>query len=206
MTLSSFLIFVPACIALNLIPGPNNVLSINNATRFGARPAVLAGTGRLVAFAGMIILASMGQAAVLAGSAIFFTVLKVFGGLYLIWIAVVLWRTPTQAIDLSDTKGDFDVQKMARQEFVCAASNPKAILIFTAIFPQFLNTNETIAPQFFIMGATFLVFEWFTILMYATLAAQLRRVLSSASGQRRFNRASAGVLGMVGAALLGARA
>ncbi|MDQ2513157.1 LysE family translocator, partial [Pseudomonas aeruginosa] len=49
-------LFVPACFALNLAPGPNNLLSLNNAARHGFATASLAGGGRLLAFAGMLAL------------------------------------------------------------------------------------------------------------------------------------------------------
>ena len=202
MTLAAFLLFLPTCIALNLVPGPNNVLSMNNATRFGFRPAFFAGSGRLLAFAGMIVLAALGLAAVLATSALFFLVLKVVGGLYLMWIAFSIWRSPVTDMSLQDGLGAASIRRLTVQEFVCAASNPKAILIFTAVFPQFLNTSSALLPQFLIMGCTFLVFELATIALYAYAGQHLRKALSSAKGQRRFNRFSGGVLGAIGLALL----
>ena len=58
MKTETLLIFLPACFALNLAPGPNNLLSLNNAARFGLLRATLAGGGRLLAFAGMLALAA----------------------------------------------------------------------------------------------------------------------------------------------------
>jgi len=202
MTLAAFLLFLPTCIALNLVPGPNNVLSMNNATRFGFRPAFFAGSGRLVAFAGMIVLAAVGLAAVLATSALFFLVLKVVGGMYLMWIAFSIWRSPVADMSLQEGQAAVSIRRLTVQEFVCAASNPKAILIFTAIFPQFLNTDAALLPQFLIMGGAFLVFETATIALYAYAGLHLRKALSSATGLRRFNRFSGGVLGVIGLALL----
>ena len=204
MTFAAFLFFLPTCIALNLVPGPNNVLSMNNATRFGFRPAFLAGFGRLLAFAGMIILAAVGLAAVLATSALFFLVLKVVGGMYLLWIAFSIWRSPVADMSVQGGANAVSTQRLAMQEFVCAASNPKAILIFTAVFPQFLNTDEALLPQFLIMGGAFLLFETATIALYAYAGLHLRKALSSAKGQRYFNRFSGGVLGAIGLALLAA--
>lgn len=91
------------------------------------------------------------------------------------------------------------------QEFICAISNPKAILIFTAIFPQFLDVYQPLAMQFVIMGTTFIILEWMTIAIYAYIGLHLRKVLQTARGQRNFNRASGGLLGAVGLALLTSR-
>lgn len=75
------LLFVPACFALNMAPGPNNLLSVSNASRFGFTAACIAGVGRLVAFIGMIAIAASGLAVVLQTSALAFTVIKVAGAL-----------------------------------------------------------------------------------------------------------------------------
>ncbi len=69
-------LFVPACFALNLAPGPNNLLSLNNAARHGFATASLAGGGRLLAFAGMLALAASGLALVLHTSAWLFLAIK----------------------------------------------------------------------------------------------------------------------------------
>lgn len=62
MSLENLLIFVPACFALNLAPGPNNLLSIANATRYGFWTSTVAGVGRLLAFTAMIAIAATGFA------------------------------------------------------------------------------------------------------------------------------------------------
>ena len=51
MDLATLTLFLPACFALNMAPGPNNLLSVSNATRYGYRTSCLAGVGRLLALA-----------------------------------------------------------------------------------------------------------------------------------------------------------
>ena len=77
MDLSSLLLFIPACFALNMAPGPNNLLSLHNASRYGLRTACVAGGGRILAFSGMIALAAMGLAVVLHTSEYLFLAIKV---------------------------------------------------------------------------------------------------------------------------------
>ncbi len=62
MELFKLFIFLPACFALNMAPGPNNLLSMNNARSYGFRAAIIAGLGRLLAFSVMIMLAASGLA------------------------------------------------------------------------------------------------------------------------------------------------
>lgn len=205
MSLELLLLFVPACFALNMAPGPNNLLSVSNATRFGFGVSCLAGIGRLVAFMGMIAIAASGLAVVLQTSAIAFTLIKVTGALYLFYLAWQLWRAPVSHVPQEDsprTSKHYSLWKLMRQEFMVAAGNPKAILIFTAFLPQFVNPAEAAAPQFMLLGALFLGLEWIAIAAYAYMGAHLGKWFAVPERQRRFNRGCAALLGAAGCGLL----
>jgi threonine/homoserine/homoserine lactone efflux protein len=86
-----------------MAPGPNNLLSLHNASRYGLRTACVAGAGRILAFSGMIALAAMGLAVVLHTSEYLFLAIKVLGAAYLFYIAWQLWRAPVgEAVVASD--------------------------------------------------------------------------------------------------------
>lgn len=123
MDLSSLLLFIPACFALNMAPGPNNLLSLHNASRYGLRTACVAGGGRIVAFSGMIALAAMGLAVVLHTSEYLFLAIKLAGAAYLFYIAWQLWRAP---VGEAAVAGDqpHGTWRLVRQEFWMAAGNP----------------------------------------------------------------------------------
>jgi threonine/homoserine/homoserine lactone efflux protein len=201
MQIETLLLFLPACFALNLAPGPNNLLSVANAARFGFLKAIVAGIGRLIAFVGMITLAASGLAVVLLTSEVIFYSVKLIGALYLFYLAVQLWGSEP-ATPATASKADGDLWLLAKQEFFVAAGNPKAILIFTAFLPQFLNPAEKIAPQFFLLGVIFLALEWIAIAAYALMGSHLREWFSIPSRQRVFNRTCAALLGSAGLGLL----
>jgi len=204
MDASTLTLFVPACLALNMAPGPNNLLSLSNATRFGFTRAFAAGGGRLVAFAVMIFLASAGLAVVLQTSEMLFTAIKVIGAAYLFWLAFQLWRAvPGSKSDAP--QGTASLAGLTRQEFLVAAGNPKAILIFTAFLPQFVNAAEPSAPQFVVLGALFLILEVVAMAAYAYMGVHMRRFFAEPRGQRIFNRSCATLLAGAGAGLLAAR-
>ena len=203
MELSTLLMFVPACFALNLAPGPNNLLSVSNATRYGFRAACGAGLGRIVAFVGMIALAAGGLAVVLHASQTVFYVIKVAGAVYLFWLAWQLWHAPHGEEGPATGGGGF--VRLARQEFFVAAGNPKAILIFTAFLPQFVDPARPVAAQFALLGALFLVFEMVAIAIYAAIGSRLRYWFARPRGRRLFNRTCAGLLSGAGVGLLLAR-
>lgn len=176
-------LFVPACFALNVAPGPSNLLSLSNGTRYGFGRACLAGGGRLLVFLGMTLLAAAGLTAVLNASETLFQVIRAAGAAYLLVIALrfLFQRTRT---DRAPAPRDRSLLRMARNELVLAAGNPKAIVLFTALVPQFVDTSQAAAPQFAILAALFLLLEWLAIAAWAGTGAQLPRLLGR-PGTRR---------------------
>ncbi|MDO7911304.1 LysE family translocator [Pseudomonas sp. 22-AL-CL-001] len=205
MNSTTLILFLPACFALNLAPGPNNLLSISNATRYGWGSSCLAGVGRLVAFALMIALASAGLAVVLQTSEVIFQAIKVGGGLYLLYLAYRLWQADTVAGGEASGYSSSNLWGLARQEFFVAAGNPKAILIFTAFLPQFIDPAQEVGRQLALLGALFLVLEAVAIGLYAYMGLHLRRWMTEPAGRRRFNRGCAVLLSLAASLLLTAR-
>ena len=204
MDLPTLAFFVPACFALNMAPGPNNLLSLSNATRYGFRQSCAAGLGRLLAFMGMLILAATGLATVLHSCEVLFYVIKLVGAAYLFYLAYQLWRAdPTAREQQSGPQQGF--MALARQEFLVAAGNPKAILIFTAFLPQFIVASEPVGPQFVVLGALFLALELIAIAVYAYMGLYLQQWFAKPRSKRIFNRSCAALLAGAGVGLLAAR-
>ena len=200
MTLSAYLLFLPACFAINMAFGPNNLLSVTNGARHGVSPAVLAAGGRLVAFAIMIAIAGLGMGAVLVASEVAFDVIKYIGAAYLVWIGIRLLRAPAPTMqEAAASAAPPSLRALARQEFTVAVGNPKAILVFTAFFPQFVVPGAY-ASSYLLLGLTFLVFELVAIALYALLGARMRRLANGSRAMRWFNRVSGSM--MVGFGLI----
>ncbi|MEZ0168935.1 LysE family translocator [Microvirga sp. TS319] len=174
MSGSGLLLFVPACFALNMAFGPNNLLSLTYGLREGVRTAVMASSGRLVAFALMIALTALGVGAVLAASETAFSFLKWLGAAYLIWLGVKILRG-NAAIDAPAAFVRRPLKALALQEFWTAIGNPKAILIFTAFLPQFIEPGAYWL-SFAIVGAIFLVLEVVAVFVYSVLGHRLNRL------------------------------
>ncbi len=203
MEIWKLLLFIPACFALNMTPGPNNLLSMNNARCYGFQAAFVAGLGRILAFSGMIALAASGLAVVLYTSETLFFLIKLFGAMYLLWIAFNLWRSQASPIVGIDRNNNWF--GLVKQEFTLAAGNPKAILIFTAFLPQFVDVSANVNAQFFVLGSTFLVLEMLAISIYAAFGLYLRNWFSQPKMAKRFNKACSVFLALSGANLLVSR-
>jgi homoserine/homoserine lactone efflux protein len=141
MQLETFLLFAPACFAINMAFGPNNLLSFTNAARSGIAPAIPAAAGRIISFAVMIAIAGVGLGAILAASETVFTVVKWAGAAYLIWIGIKLIRARTPFLTGDASVAPLSLRRLTLQELWVAAGNPKAILVFTAFFPQFVDAQ-----------------------------------------------------------------
>ncbi|MEM8570065.1 MAG: LysE family translocator [Pseudomonadota bacterium] len=163
-----WLIFIPACFALNLAFGPNNLLSMTNGARGGVVFAQQAALGRLLVFVPMIAISALGLGMVLTASALVFSVVKVVGAMYLIWLGISLWRS-AKSVDIAGTVPvHASLPNAFRSEALVALSNPKAILIFAAFFPQFV-VLEAYWQSYAWLGAAFLLMEAVAILAYAVI-------------------------------------
>lgn len=204
MPLETFLVFAPACFAINMAFGPNNLLSLTNAARSGVVPAILAAAGRIVSFAIMIAIAGIGLGAVLATSEMVFTIVKWAGAAYLVWIGINLIRAGAPILRDDPATPRLSLHRLTLQELWVAAGNPKAILVFTAFFPQFVDP-QAYALSFAILGLTFLVFETFAIVVYSFIGAKLGRYIRDGRTLKWFNRTSGAMMIGFGLALMFAR-
>jgi len=184
-----------------MIPGPNNLLSMANAQRYGFNYAVGAGLGRIIAFVVMIFLAATGLATVLYASETIFLTIKIFGAFYLFWVAYKLWNSNVSVLE-EKIQDNSCICELAKQEFLLAAGNPKAILIFTAFLPQFIDASQNAGYQFFILGVVFLCLELLAISIYAIFGVYFRNWFSKPRMKKLFNRCCAFFIGSIGISLL----
>lgn len=154
MSLQLWLTVAPILLLLSFGPGPNNFTAMYNGIQAGTWAAVVAVIGRNVAFAMLMVVSALGLGAVIVSSAFWFNVVKWLGVAYLLYVGVRTWLAAKQNLNSMESEG-VDVKRShltrMRQEFVIAISNPKAILIFTAIFPQLLDIEQPMAIQFTII-------------------------------------------------------
>lgn len=189
MSFEAILLFIPACFALNMIFGPNNLLSLTIGAREGLRTALLAAAGRLVAFSIMIAIAALGMGALLTASETAFLIVKLIGAAYLVWLGIKILRAKSAPLVAATQQPQRTCKTLARQEFLVAIGNPKAILIFTAFFPQFVQP-QSYWLSFLTLGAIFLTLEIVAIALYAYAGSRLANAMHNASGVRWINRIS----------------
>ncbi len=204
MPLDAWLLFLPAAFLMAVAPGPSNVLVASHSVRFGLGPALIAVAGRIVTFAGMILITALGLGAVLAASELAFAVIKWAGVAYLAWLGFQTWRAKPMA-GPAPVVTAMGLRAMMRREAMVAIGNPKAILIFTAAFPQFIDPARDYGAQMWAIGVTFLVLEWVAAFLYGSAAAWVRRAAPSLKAAVIANRVTGAAFGLGAVGLAFAR-
>ena len=204
MTLTTYFLYLAAVALLVLSPGPTMLMCITTAVQHGPGKAVLSASGSVTAVLGVMLLSALGLGALLAASEAAFTVAKVVGAAYLIWLGIKTFRSPGATLTDSSANDANSITGRASywRGFLVGASNPKALLFFAAFFPQFLNPNLPFAPQFAVLALTFVAFELSVLTACALGVSRIAPLLRQSGPMRWVNRISGGLFTLMGAALL----
>lgn len=193
--------FIAVAAVITVTPGPDLALILRNGLRGGATAAWWTGLGTCCGTALHASAAVIGLSALLAASAAAFTVVKLAGATYLVFLGLsALWHTRRRGTrgpqgDPPPTPRVVVTQGMAfRQGVLNNLTNPKMVLLFLTLLPQFVSTNE---PRLATTGALAVVFLVLSILWWravSLLVAVLSRVLSSPTARVRIDRVTGLVL------------
>ncbi|GAA0463798.1 lysine transporter LysE [Paractinoplanes deccanensis] len=156
--------FAVAAVLASLIPGANQLLGLRHAVRFGAPRAVIGLGGRLTALLVMSGVVVAGLGAVVAASSRALLVIKLVGVVYLAWLGVATIRgaraVPDQAESRALPREGGGAWRLARTEFAVTISNPKAFLLFAALFPQFTtSTGAALSRDVGLLGLAYMAVE-----------------------------------------------
>jgi threonine/homoserine/homoserine lactone efflux protein len=199
MTLATYLLYVAAVALLIVTPGPTMLMCLTNAVNHGPRSAMTSVAGAATALLAVMALSAAGLGALLTASEAAFTLLKVLGAAYLIWLGVRTFRSDAVLAVGAATPPR---RSFYLQGLLVGASNPKAVLFFAAFFPQFLDPGRPVAPQFAILALTFMVLEFTVLTLCAAGVGRLVPLLTSSNTVRWINRVCGSLLALMGGALL----
>jgi len=174
MTFKTWLLFLIMETALSLSPGPAVFYVVSQGVRGALRRSLPAAAGIISANAVYFALSATSLGAIIAASARFFTIAKWVGAAYLIYLGVkaLLSANSTQAVDLgaAAAAGDRDRRRVYLGAVTLQLANPKALLFFLALLPQFIDTGRAVVPQMLILAATSMIPEFCILSTYGWLA------------------------------------
>lgn len=150
-------------------PDTSQLLVISNSLRHGLKKSLSTIAGDLTANLIQMTAAAFGLAAVIAVSAEFFQIIKWLGVAYLIYIAVgLLTKSEKTTQKESAVSGSFI--KLFQQGFFTSSANPFAITFFAALFPQFIDSTESIIPQLILLGGTYIIIDGIVLVLWGIFA------------------------------------
>ena len=191
--------FAAASLVMGLIPGPGVMSIVGYAVGSGRRTALASVAGMAVGNVMAMSLSLAGVGALLAASALAFSILKWIGALYIIGLGIVTiarkdaWAKRENVAPISPRAAFFS-------NVAVGTFHPKTIIFFVAFAPQFISSRGDYAPQAAILVATFGVVVGATDTLYALAATRASRLLKRPGTTRWSSRVGGGVLIAAGVA------
>jgi threonine/homoserine/homoserine lactone efflux protein len=191
--------FVGLAAVLIIAPGLDTALITRNALLHGRRTALATALGVNSGMAVWTLATGAGLAALLEASALAFTVLKLAGAAYLVWMGLTALLASRRGerdeqLAAAAPDGQLPSRRAYRQGLACNLANPKAAAIFTGLFPQFVSGAHPSDALFLLLGAIFTVLALLLQGAYALAAARASRLLLRARVRRALDRVTGAVL------------
>jgi len=202
MTLQTWLLFCATEAVLCFAPGPAVLLVVSQSLSRGAWAGLAASLGILAANTAYFALSATSIGAVLVRSSLVFSIIRWAGAGYLIWIGARMIWTGAHA---DSNRLQPDVPSTKRSAFsiavVTQGANPKALVFFTAILPQFINPAAPVVAQIVILGISSVVIEFVVLSLYVATCHTARGWIRKPQVAGLFERAGGALLVAAGARL-----
>ncbi|MGB1238214.1 MAG: LysE family translocator [Pseudomonadales bacterium] len=194
MSYESLSVFIFTLFAVSIVPGPSMMLALTHGVRYGARQTLATAAGNTLASALQASVSALGLGVIIATSAALFAAIKVAGALYLIYLGYKMLR----AARWEHLNAKTHVQQRAplghlfKQGFLVAIGNPKAIVFFSALFPQFIDPALGGVGYYSAMVALTASSAFCCAMLYALGGQQIATVFTGSAFGRYFNKVSGG--------------
>ena len=175
------LVFVGVAAIVIVVPGPDTAVVTKNVLVHGRRAAFGTSLGVTAGLSVWTLAAAVGVASVVRASAVAFTVLKLIGALYLVWLGLQALRAPGHA-EPGARPSTADMPAMGalggfRQGFLSDLANPKIGIFFTSLLPQFVDPGHSVLLPFLALGAVFVLMTVLWLSAYCLIAARAAETL-----------------------------
>ena len=191
MSLNFVLLYAVTVFIASIIPGPSMLLALTHGMQFGARKSIASAMGNLTVTLIQASISIAGLGTILIASEMAFQILKLAGASYLIYIGFGIFFSPNMSFmpkNKNHSARQISLGKMYSQAAFVTAGNPKAIVFFTAIFPQFIDPNAAYLSQFSVLICigSFIAFSCF--MLYAICGQKIVSLFSKAAVGKYINK------------------
>jgi threonine/homoserine/homoserine lactone efflux protein len=165
--LESLVTFTIASIILGIAPGPDNIFVLTQSALYGRKAGIFVTIGLCTGLIFHTTIVTIGVATLFQTSYITFTIIKIIGALYLLYLSWQLFKTTSTNLENPKVK-ELSIIQLYRRGIIMNVTNPKVTIFFLAFLPQFaLPINGSIAQQIFILGIVFILV---TLIVFGSIA------------------------------------
>lgn len=198
MSIDRVLAFTLAATFIIVIPGPSVLFVVGRALAYGRRLALASVAGNWIGAFTLVVAVAFGIGALVERSLALFTVIKLVGAGYLIYLGVQAWRQRRKPSVFEPGQSARGSWRAVRDGFLVGVTNPKSAVFFAAVLPQFVDRSRGHVPlQMLVLGMIFLFIAMVTDLVWC-LAASGARTWFGRSPRRLALVGGTGGLAMIG--------
>ncbi len=173
-----WLLYIGTLLLFMSTPGPSHLLMISVSMSNGFRRSLATAAGDLSANTIQILLTGFGLAAIVLSSRYGFAIVKWLGVAYLVWIGLKTILASFRGHDKTKNLPRASLTNLWLRGFITSAANPKAIVFFAALFPQFIDPRQPVFIQILILGATYIVVDGLFLATYGKGASWIAQKIT----------------------------
>lgn len=203
--MSGFLVFVTIAFLTLSSPGPGVLFTITNSINYGINTALFGIAGLIIGMFAVAVISASGLGLVITSNPAIFSALKFAGAFYLMYLGYKNFMKKSPVTDqLENTPKEKSVSKLKlfSQGLLASLSNPKTIVFFLALFPQFINLKEAFIGQFLTLSLTFCVIGLFIHVCYATFSSIFKEKMLAGNNFAILNKISGVIFGALAVLLV----
>ncbi len=186
--LNFWIIYVFTVFVASIIPGPSMILALTHGIKHGSKLSLYTAFGNSIASMIQASVAITGLGIILTTSTTLFMIIKYIGALYLIYLGIKLFKTPFHIEENKEKNKKVKKAKLFKEAFIVASSNPKALVFFTALFPQFINENQNSFLHYFLLVLILGIIAFSCMMIYSISANGIKILFNKTSLSNYFGK------------------
>ena len=178
MPLEIWTAYILTVLVMMSTPGPSHMLMLSNSASNGFKRSLATGAGDLTANFLQMLAAGLGMSALIMAAPKAFIALKIAGVAYLIWLGLKMLKHSFSEGGVLASSKRTSLKALWLQGFITSASNPKAVVFFAALFPQFISDGLNFWPQFMALSLTYIAIDGTFLCFYGFTSDRLSKVFA----------------------------
>ena len=186
LPLETLIAFFTTSVLLAIIPGPDNIFVLTQSIFQGKKSGLIIMLGLCTGLIFHTLAVILGVAVIFQTSIFAFTILKIIGAMYLLYLAWQIFKAGNQKIDTKNNNANIDYKKLYYRGIIMNITNPKVSIFFLAFLPQFTNPNVGSIPlQMLLLGVLFLIAALLVFSLIALYSAKLGKIINKSDKSQK---------------------